>query len=493
LIRQIWTATIDALNGVRNSFNIIGTSAASPSFANFPKAALTVGITHAAVNFMFLTIGMLTIAISIATVIPSGYQGLKNSAKELTEAWASGVKERIDDAIDAYRDAKLCFANFIGILLMGVGQIAAGATGICTTPILTKCLHIAHFSSASVQATLTTAINGALGIIFICRGTIQCYRAFENFKRINRFDNAFKQNFSFKSLDQPIAFLNKERKIGNVYWSRRVDTSYVKVDELSENPTRAEKIEYLKQIDKAIFSTKLKNRISTFMGVGMIIAGIISVILSFTPCGWLAMLIFSLICSVTFVSMEYAFLPSDINAIYEWLLNRRYVQSHELTSFLRQIEELHVDDGNVPGGVNQPPLSAEESAEVNQSSPSTEESVEVNQPSPPAEESVGVNQPPSSSEESAEVNQPPSSSEESAEVNQPSVEEIVHAENSNTELSQEKDPITTKVPNLAVNPPDLPIANTETVNLLVSTQQKIIDADQKPEIAIHPLESPIFS
>jgi hypothetical protein len=353
VIQQVWIATIDIINGVRNSSTIVGTSAAFPTFATFPKAALVTGITCAATSFMFLITGILTIAIAIAKVIPLGYQGLKDSAKELTEALASGVKERIGDAVDAHREAQLCFANFIGILFMGAGQIFVGATGICTTPILTKCLHIASFSSASLQATLIAAANGFLGAIYMVRGTIQCYRAFKNFKRINCFDNAFKQSLNSKSLAQPIAFLNKERKIGDVYWSRRVDTSSVKVDELSENPTDAEKIEYLKQIDKAIFSIKLKNRISMFTAVAMIIAGIISVILSCTPCGFLTLLIFSLICSGAFVSMEYVFLPSDVNAIYEWLLNRRYVQSHELTSFLHQIEELkkkveHLDDRDVP-------------------------------------------------------------------------------------------------------------------------------------------------
>lgn len=339
-LQETVIATIDTVNGVRNTISIVGTSAAFPTLATMPKASLIAGGTIAGASFMFLLTGVLSIIVCIASLIPLGLEELKNSSKELEAAIASKIKDRIDDAVEALQEAKLCLANFIGALVMGICQIAEGAVSICTTPLLTKAFHIHAFSSATLKASFVTGSGCALGAVYVFRGSIQAYRAVKNLKRVNQFYEEFKQALdpNNANLDTSIEFLNAKRGIGENYWGRRVDTSCLKEKALTSSSTDEEKIIHLQEVDKGIYSLKLKNQISLIVAAAMIIGGIISIVLSFCT-GGIAPLIFSLICFVAFTSMEFIFLSSDVTSIYQWLLDRMYVQSQELRAFLEAIEK----------------------------------------------------------------------------------------------------------------------------------------------------------
>ncbi len=339
-VQETIIAAVDTVNGVRNTISIVGTSAAFPSLAALPKASLIVGGTSSAASFMFLFTGALTIIACIASLMPLGFEELKNSSAELTAAIESKIQERINDATEALQEAKLCLANFIGASLMGICQIFEGAVGICTIPFLTKALHIHAFSSASLKAGLVAGSSYALGGTYVLRGSVQAYRAMKNLNRIHHFYEEFKSKLDTNNanLNDPMNFLNTKREIGDAYWGRRVDNSCLKEKETALSSTDEEKIRHLQEVDKGIYSLQLKNRISLIISAAMITGGIICIVLGFVTSG-IAPLIFSLICSITFTSMEFTFLSSDVTSIYQWLFDHMYVQSLKLTEFLTALEK----------------------------------------------------------------------------------------------------------------------------------------------------------
>ncbi len=339
-LQETVIATIDTVNGVRNTMSIVGTSAAFPSLTAMSKATLVIGGTTSAASFMFLLTGVMAIIVCIASLIPLGFEELKNSSEELKAAIESKIQERINDAAEALQEAKLCLANFIGALFMGISQIFEGAVGICTTPLLTKAFHIHAFSSASLKAGFVAGSGCALGGIYVFRGSIQAYRAVKNLNRVNQFYEQFKNKLDpdNANLDDPMEFLNAKREIGDAYWGRRVDTSCLKEKAATLSSTNEEKIKHLQEVDKGIYSLQLKNRISLFIATAMIVGGIISIVLSFVTAG-IVPLIFTLICFIAFTSMEFIFLSSDVTSLYQWLLDRMYVQSQELTAFLAALKK----------------------------------------------------------------------------------------------------------------------------------------------------------
>lgn len=339
-LQEAVIATVDTVNGTRNAMSIVGTAAAFPSLVSMAKASLITGVTIAAASFMYLLTGVMTTVICIASLIPLGLEELKNSSKELKAAVDSKIQERIKDATEALQEAKLCLANFIGALFMGISQIVVGAVNVCTTPLLTKALHIPAFSSASLKVALVAGSSYGLGGVYVVRGLIQTYRAVRNLNRVNHFSDQFKNCLTHENtdLDRSIGFLNEKQEIGNAYWGRRVDSSCLKEKDVTVLSTDEEKIRHLQEVDKGIYSLQLKNRISLFVAAAMIIGGVITIVVTALT-GGIAPLICALVCLVAFTCMEYVFLTSDITSLYNWLLDRTYVQSRELTQFLKKLEE----------------------------------------------------------------------------------------------------------------------------------------------------------
>jgi hypothetical protein len=326
-------SAVDVINGGRNACTIAGTL---PVLASLPNAPIIAGASSAVASCMFLLTGALSIIISIAFLIPLSWEGFKSASTELEEAGKGENTERQKDATEALVEAKLCCANFFGALLMGGAQIFTGTVGICTTPFLTEALHISAFSSHALQTSLVASAGTLLGGIYVFRGIVQFVRAVRNLNRVNRFYEEFKCQLNAKdsSLDSLTNFLYTQRDIGEAYWKRRVDTSCSKERKSPEK----EKIEYLKEVDKGIYSHKLKNQISLFIAVAMIIGGTISILLSFIT-GGIVPLVFGLVCCVAFILMEYVFLTVDLTYLYKKLLDRLYVQSKSLTKFLNSVEK----------------------------------------------------------------------------------------------------------------------------------------------------------
>jgi hypothetical protein len=145
------------------------------------------------------------------------------------------------------------------------------------------------------------------------------------------------------------AFLTKIEE-GTIY------TAYGKMDEneklSSYDSNRKEynlkdRIEYLKAVDKGIFSEQLKHKLGKVIGIAMIVAAVLTILAVCVVTGPFAPLIIGLVACIIFAVMEYAFYKYDNSEAFEQWRDSKYVMSDWLQKLVIEANE---EDFSLPPG-----------------------------------------------------------------------------------------------------------------------------------------------
>jgi|GEM_PF-7009351 len=188
----------------------------------------------------------------------------------------------------------------------------------------------------------------AFGIILLIRGKSLVKRGSENYHIAHEFHNAFRQT------DNPIAFMkNAEEidKVGPGYLMRRVNSTCLehldnkgntwrcmangmqmikegkkeiangKIVDLTND--KSYQVEYLKRVDKAIFTEELKHYLTLIIAWSMIIGGIATIVAACMLTGGLPLYI-TLASAVFFILMEVFFLTYDSSYLFNKLRDLCY-------------------------------------------------------------------------------------------------------------------------------------------------------------------------
>jgi hypothetical protein len=188
----------------------------------------------------------------------------------------------------------------------------------------------------------------AFGIILLIRGKSLVKRGSENYRIANDFHNAFRQTAD------PIAFMKDAEeidKVGPGYLMRRVNSTCLehldnkgntwrcmangmqmikngkkeiangKIVDLTNN--KSYQVEYLKRVDKGIFTEELKHYLTLIIAWSMIIGGIATIAAACIFTGGLPLYI-TLASAVFFVLMEIFFLTYDSSFLFDHLRDACY-------------------------------------------------------------------------------------------------------------------------------------------------------------------------
>lgn len=344
--------SIDGIGGLRQ------TSTAAQSISLLSHASSNASnITGAAIPFGLLITGLLSMGTAAFWTLPDSSQALTEAQKELEAAEKAletatdkeESKKVVMEAKHAVEISRLGLANHSLYFSMGASQTASGIVSMLSP----ETAHVLHYSPiltghAANIAGLATGV--ALGAIYVARGGVMLTRAVKSYCLVRDFHDEFKKGFENSGskgqtdgIHAATGFMEKAKVKGQPYLDRRIDQSCLrKTDEKGnylgtytekgfQNPegeitkysSDSEKIEYLKRVDKGIYTEKLKHEVAITIAIAMIIGGVLAIVLSVMT-GGIAALIIGLVSAIFFMSMEYIFMTYDSSSLFEWLRDRLY-------------------------------------------------------------------------------------------------------------------------------------------------------------------------
>ncbi len=197
---------------------------------------------------------------------------------------------------------------------MGLGLLLAGAVGI-----LNKILENPAVSHVSMVA------SSFLGMLCIVRGAIMLGRALHSLAYLISFKNAFKEVVTGGNREEIEQFLSKAAENPEDF-KRRVGSAGVEVYEkyLEDGNMNA----LLLAIDKGIFTQLSKQALYITISLAMIIGGVFSLI---STLGTADILLTALIAATTWAAMEFNFLIFDVSAVFNYLVDKAYGATPQLT------------------------------------------------------------------------------------------------------------------------------------------------------------------
>ncbi len=310
--RSVAYCTIDGVGGLRQTGAAIQAASlilhTSPAVSSFAGVATPIGL-------LFTGPGcMLTAAV---WTLPDAYDSLLAANKELESANIQGAMQEAEHAAEI---AKLGLANHSLYFSMGAAQTTAGIVEMCG-PTMAHVLHYAPVLTGT-GASIASIVSGvALGAVYTARGAVMMTRAVKSYCLADEFHKNFKAEFKGKEfcdkIDNAFKFMEEAKSKGNDYLKRRVDLSC-----LAKTSTD-DKLEYLKGVDKGIFTEKLKHQVSMVIAGAMILGGVLAIVLAAVT-GGLGPIIAALLAAVFFMSMEYIFMAYDSSYIFESLRDFLY-------------------------------------------------------------------------------------------------------------------------------------------------------------------------
>lgn len=292
------------------------------------SSATVAGITATIGAFGLLGAALVNVGASVCWTIPDSRQELRNVQDELEAASDEPSKA---EAAEALSIAQLGVKNHYLLFTMGLAQIASASTAIAS-PTVANCLRYTPALTGAASGIATIASGVALGAVYTARGVVMMKKAYKSNAQVNQFYAEFRQRIqSDNSLNAAIAFMQEAEK-NQTFLNRRVDVFCLRdqtnseIFDFVENgqvTDRAKSVRYLERVDKAVYSAKLKNKISFSIGFAMVIGGILAIVVSILSSG-IAPLIVALISATIFVMMEYTFVTYDSSRSFVWLRDRFY-------------------------------------------------------------------------------------------------------------------------------------------------------------------------
>lgn len=329
LFRTITYAFVDLTGGARQ----ISAALQAITVLAHGSSSLS-GIAGAGTPIGLLITGPLCMATAVRWTIPDAYTALKqaneelNSAREIMEEPQKSAA--VQEGKKAVQTAKLGLANQGFYLGMGAGQTASGVVAMCSVPAA-QLFHYTPVLTGAAAGTAAMVTGIGLGVIYTVRGALILIRAIKSYCQVHDFHQVLK---SQNDIDQAVQFLQEEEKRGEAYLKRRINASCLmdqeghqytasgiqnKDGEIQPYASLGQKIEYLKRVDKGIYTEELKHKISIVIALAMIIGGILAIALSIMLTGGIAAVIIGLASATFFICMEYVYLTYDSSKAMEWL------------------------------------------------------------------------------------------------------------------------------------------------------------------------------
>jgi hypothetical protein len=226
---------------------------------------------------------------------------------------------------------------------MGVVQAASGVVAACSAPVA----HVFHYATVltGAAAGLAAFVAGiALGVVYLGRGIIMGTRAAISYRLISEFHNEFSQQFRPGGTDDAMQYMKEmENSFGEAYLNRRVDASCLSGIDLDgttklkytaqgikradgnvkQYVSESDRNEYLKRVDKGIYTAKFKQKVSMIIAAAMFLGGATAIVLTVLT-GGTAPIIVALVSAIFFIAMEWIFLSYDSAGFLDWLRDRFY-------------------------------------------------------------------------------------------------------------------------------------------------------------------------
>lgn len=320
--------TVDIVGGSRQ------VCAATEAGATLAGSALAAAGAATAVALGLLFTGVLSAGTAVAWSLPKAYQDLKEAKVELANVTE---KPAIEEAQQAVQSAKLGVANHCLYFTMGLAQITVGIIAM----LCEGAAHLLHYAAVlkGAAAAIATAIAGIiLGAVYAIRGAVMGIRAYMNYSRAKAFHEEFAKSFNN---DNPIKnaalfMMTAEIKRGENYLSRRMDLSVLDgIEAKTANYTeQAQQLEYLKQVDKGIYTEELDQKVAMGIAAAMFIGGVLAIVLSVLS-GGIAIPIIAAVSAAFFIGMEYTFVVYDSSDAFENFRDRSYVKPE----YIRVLEQ----------------------------------------------------------------------------------------------------------------------------------------------------------
>lgn len=282
-------------------------------------------VAGAIVPFGLLITGPMGMFASAKWIIPDGHNDLKAANQELLDAGADS--EKISEAKHAITMARLGLANLYSLFAMSAVQTAAGI-GIVLSSETAKVLHYAPLLTGSAATITNGVLGGLLGGVYVVRGAVMLGRTIKGYGHVRKFKKGYKD--SLQSLDKAVGFAKEQMQKGDAYIGRRIDLSCLNKGDLDSTlNNQSDKIDFLKRVDKALYTQILKHRVGIIVASAMILGGITAIALTILT-GGIAPIIIGLASAIFFMSMEYIFLTYDSSKVFEKLRDYLYKPSAEL-------------------------------------------------------------------------------------------------------------------------------------------------------------------
>jgi hypothetical protein len=315
-----------------------------------------------------------SIAAAVST-IPDAANTLNKADKTYKKAQRSPASQtKLQEFKELVQTARLALANQVFFALMGLGQLATGITGMLGKSVAEVFKYAPVLSTHA--ASVATAVCGAiLGAVYTIRGTLILIKCSKTLHRINQFYEKFKgpansdgnaetkidaicrefteysartgatdakqarlnykaaKRFGLEIQENPdVEYCGKNNKRKPIY------TPFHAIGENQHNLVGKDhkaKLNQIKVIDKGIYTEKLKQKISIIIAVSMIIAGILTILLSTVLTAGLAPLIIGIISAAFFISVELVFVTQDSKGLFDKIRDKLY----HIPKWLKELEE----------------------------------------------------------------------------------------------------------------------------------------------------------
>ncbi|MES2272714.1 MAG: hypothetical protein V4487_00780 [Chlamydiota bacterium] len=323
----VYLAT-DAAGGARQIVALVGGVA---SLCGTAKVIAWAGLFFPAI---MLFTGPACAAAAIKWTIPDAKEALKIAEAQLKKAETTPSNlVNLNEAQNAVANAKLGLTNHRLFLAMGLAQTALGigllGGGIAA---VSNCLPAL---GAAGSSALVVAASVLLGVVYTVRGSVMGYRAYKNYNMVNSFHKEFEENGK-KSVDRAVTFMQTQEALGETYLNLRVDKSCLLIKNAQKIVTgrytaqgiqdavtgqlspynREEKLEYLRRVEKGIYSEKLKHTVSKIIALAMLIGGILAIVAACIASGGTALIVVGIVSAVFFIAMEVIFFTYDSSRIF---------------------------------------------------------------------------------------------------------------------------------------------------------------------------------
>lgn len=260
-----------------------------------------------------LIAGAAVVYTAINWTIPDAWDALQEAYKVTSDA-------------EVLTSAKLGLVNHVFYGTAGAARMGVGSVGLASlSPALTG-------GAATLAQTVTSMFFGG---VYAARGLAVLYRAQMNLRAVHQFYSEFRD---IQSIDGRIEFMQEAEAKGEAYLNRRMDASCMQAPEGTYTAkglkvgdkiiayTEGQKKEYIKRVDKAIYTERLKHIISLIISLTMILGGIATILAATVFTGGLALFILTLVSAVFFSGMEYIFMVYDSSKLFQKLRDKLYTE-----------------------------------------------------------------------------------------------------------------------------------------------------------------------